>query len=68
MLLILALSLMVAGANILGLLSGVFALGLVAVAVWGLGSFVSTSLQQGRLTSAAPDLASATISLNTSSV
>lgn len=63
-----ALSLMATGAIILNFSGGIFALGLLAIAIWGLGSFSSTSLQQGRLASTAPQLASATISLNTSSV
>lgn len=67
-LIVIALSLMATGAIILNFSSGFFALGLFAIAVWGLGSFSSTSLQQGRLASTAPQLASATISLNTSTV
>lgn len=63
-----ALSLMATSAIILNFSGGIFALGLLAIAIWGLGSFSSTSLQQGRLASTAPQLASATISLNTSSV
>ncbi|MEI6534417.1 MAG: MFS transporter [Verrucomicrobiaceae bacterium] len=65
-LIVLALSLMAAGAIFLSLSGGVFALGLFSIAIWGLGSFSSTSLQQSRLASTAPHLASATISLNTS--
>ena len=67
-LIVLALSLMATGAVILSLSGGVFALGLFSIAIWGLGSFSSTSLQQSRLVSTAPHLASATISLNTSTV
>jgi len=67
-LVIVALSLMAAGAITLSLSGGIFALGLFSIAIWGLGSFSSTSLQQGRLASTAPQLASATISLNTSTV
>ena len=67
-LIVIALSLMATGAIILNFSGGVFALGLFAVAIWGFGSFSSTSLQQGRLATTAPQLASATISLNTSSV
>lgn len=67
-LVVIALSLMATGAIILNFSGGVFALGLFAIAIWGFGSFSSTSLQQGRLTTTAPSLASATISLNTSSV
>lgn len=67
-LVIVALSLMAAGAITLSLSGGIFALGLFSIAIWGLGSFSSTSLQQGRLANTAPQLASATISLNTSTV
>jgi predicted MFS family arabinose efflux permease len=67
-LVVIALLLMATGAIILNFSGGVFALGLFAIAIWGLGSFSSTSLQQGRLATTAPQLASATISLNTSSV
>lgn len=67
-LVVITLSLMATGAIILNFSSGFFAIGLFAIAVWGLGSFSSTSLQQGRLASTAPQLASATISLNTSTV
>ncbi len=67
-LIVLALSLMAIGAIILNFSGGVFALGLFSIAIWGLGSFSSTSLQQGRLASSAPQLAGATISLNTSTV
>jgi predicted MFS family arabinose efflux permease len=45
---------------------GSFGLGLIAIFVWGLGSFSVTSLQQSRLVRVAPTLASATIALNTS--
>ena len=67
-LIFLALSLMAVGAIILGLSGGSFTLGLFSIAIWGLGSFSSTSLQQSRLASTAPHLASATISLNSSTV
>lgn len=62
------LTFMATGAAILGLSGGSFGVALLSVAVWGLGSFASTSLQQGRLANASPDLAAATISLNTSTV
>ena len=41
---------------------------LVGVALWGLGSFSSNSLQQSRLVAIAPNLAAATVALNTSIV
>jgi predicted MFS family arabinose efflux permease len=62
-------------ASILSLIIGIaaFALafgnlgfGLIAILIWGLGSFSVTSLQQSRLVRVAPSLASATIALNTS--
>ena len=43
--------------------------GMIAgMALWGLGTFSSNSLQQSRLVSLAPVLASATVALNTSAV
>lgn len=47
---------------------GHFSLALVGIALWGLGSFSSNSLQQSRLVSIAPTLAAATVALNTSVV
>lgn len=47
---------------------GSFAVALVACIFWGLGSFSSNSLQQSRLASLAPAIASATIALNTTFV
>lgn len=67
-LIVIALLLMATGAIIMSLSGGFFAVGLFSIAIWGVGSFSSTSLQQGRLASTAPHLASATISLNTSTV
>ena len=67
-LVVVALSLMATGAITLSLSGGIFALGLFSIAIWGLCSFSSTSLQQSRLATTAPQLASATISLNTSTV
>ena len=40
----------------------------LGVAVWGLGFASGNSMQQGRLAATAPDLAAATIALNTSSI
>lgn len=40
----------------------------VAIFVWGLGNFAFTSSQQARLAQSAPDLASASIALNSSSL
>ena len=47
---------------------GNFGFGLIAILIWGLGSFSVTSLQQSRLVRVAPALASATIALNTSAL
>ena len=41
---------------------------MIAAAFWGLGSFSSNSLQQSRLVALAPQLAAATVALNTSVV
>lgn len=51
-----------------GLAYGNFALAMIASLFWGLGSFSSNSLQQSRLAGLAPQIASATIALNTSFV
>ena len=57
---------LVVGIAAFALAFGNFGLGLIAIMVWGLGSFSVTSLQQSRLVRVAPALASATIALNTS--
>jgi len=49
-----------------GLSAGLYMLMASAVAIWGLGFASSNSMQQVRLVSAAPTLASASVSLNTS--
>jgi predicted MFS family arabinose efflux permease len=46
--------------------AGIYPLMVASVAVWGLGFASSNSMQQVRLIGAAPDLASASVSLNTS--
>jgi MFS transporter, DHA1 family, inner membrane transport protein len=51
-----------------GLVFGNYALSVMASVFWGLGSFSSNSLQQSRLAGLAPQIASATIALNTSFV
>jgi MFS transporter, DHA1 family, inner membrane transport protein len=62
---------------IVGLIVGIglFAIGfgsvpvaLAGIMIWGLGSFSSNSMQQGRLVALAPPLAGATVALNTSVV
>lgn len=57
---------LVVGIAAFALAFGNFGLGLLAIFIWGLGSFAVTSLQQSRLVRVAPALASATIALNTS--
>lgn len=46
--------------------AGVYPLMVVSVSIWGLGFASTNSMQQVRLVGAAPQLASATVSLNTS--
>jgi predicted MFS family arabinose efflux permease len=46
--------------------AGIYPLMVASVAIWGLGFASSNSMQQVRLIGAAPDLASASVSLNTS--
>src|ERR1700736_3140109 len=46
--------------------AGVYPLMACSVAIWGLGFAATNSMQQVRLVSAAPELASASVSLNTS--
>ena len=64
----LALGLLIAGFAVLTLTFGIVAGFILAALLWGLGSFSSNSLQQGRLIALAPALASATVALNTSAV
>src|SRR3954466_11529869 len=59
-------SLLLAGVSGWALTAGVYPLMALAVAVWGLGFASTNSMQQVRLVAAAPPLASATVSLNTS--
>ncbi len=61
------------GAILLGLVVFWSSFGLIAgaaisVALWGLGTFSSNSLQQSRLITHAPALASASVALNTSTI
>jgi predicted MFS family arabinose efflux permease len=63
---LLFISLLVVGIAIWALGAGVFALMTAAVVIWGLGFASSNSLQQVRLVAAAPPLAPASVSLNTS--
>ncbi len=59
---------LIAGLAIFAASFGHYGLALVGVALWGLGSFSSNSLQQSRLVAIAPNLAAATVALNTSIV
>lgn len=48
--------------------AGIFIAAVASLAVWGLGTFSSNSLQQSRLIAHAPALASASVALNTSTI
>lgn len=63
-----AIGCLVAGLGLFAASFGTIAFALAGVALWGLGSFSSNSLQQSRLVAIAPALAAATIALNTSVV
>jgi predicted MFS family arabinose efflux permease len=63
---ILSVSLVLAGVAGWALSAGVYPLMASSVAIWGLGFASSNSMQQVRLVTAAPSLASASVSLNTS--
>ena len=58
--------LMLAGLTGWAVGAGIYPLMVASVAIWGLGFASSNSMQQVRLIGAAPDLASASVSLNTS--
>ena len=63
-----AIACLIAGLAILAASFGHFSLALLGIALWGLGSFSSNSLQQSRLVAIAPAVAAATVALNTSVV
>jgi MFS transporter, DHA1 family, inner membrane transport protein len=63
---VLCISLVLSGITGWALSAGVYPMMAGSVAVWGLGFASSNSMQQVRLVSAAPALASASVSLNTS--
>ncbi len=63
---ILSISLVLTGITAWALNAGIYPLMACSVAIWGLGFASSNSMQQVRLVSAAPALASASVSLNTS--
>jgi DHA1 family inner membrane transport protein len=60
-------------AMLIGMIAFTFLIGTVigvaaSIAIWGLGTFSSNSLQQSRLIAHAPALASASVALNTSTI
>jgi MFS transporter, DHA1 family, inner membrane transport protein len=59
-------ALMLTGVTGWALAAGIYPLMVVSVAIWGLGFASTNSMQQVRLVGAAPSLASASVSLNTS--
>jgi len=59
-------ALMLAGLTGWAIGAGIYPLMVASVAIWGLGFASANSMQQVRLIGAAPDLASASVSLNTS--
>jgi DHA1 family inner membrane transport protein len=63
---VLCISLVLAGITGWALSAGLYPLMACSVAIWGLGFASGNSMQQVRLVSAAPALASASVSLNTS--
>jgi len=65
---LLALSAIVIGMIAFSALIGVLIGAAVSIAIWGLGTFSSNSLQQSRLIAHAPALASASVALNTSTI
>jgi MFS transporter, DHA1 family, inner membrane transport protein len=63
---VLCISLVLAGVSGWAMSAGVYPLMACSAAIWGLGFASSNSMQQVRLVAAAPKLASASVSLNTS--
>jgi MFS transporter, DHA1 family, inner membrane transport protein len=63
---VMCISLVLIGITGWALSAGVYPLMACSVAIWGLGFAATNSMQQVRLVSAAPELASASVSLNTS--
>jgi DHA1 family inner membrane transport protein len=63
---LLATALIMIGVTVWALGAGIYPLMACAVAIWGLGFASTNSMQQVRLVVAAPTLASASVSLNTS--
>ena len=63
---VMCIALVLTGITGWALSAGVYPLMACSVAIWGLGFAATNSMQQVRLVSAAPELASASVSLNTS--
>jgi len=63
---VLCIALVLTGITGWALSAGLYPLMACSVAIWGLGFAATNSMQQVRLVSAAPELASASVSLNTS--
>jgi MFS transporter, DHA1 family, inner membrane transport protein len=63
---VLFMGLLLAGVTGWALSAGIYPLMVASVAIWGLGFASTNSMQQVRLVGAAPSLASASVSLNTS--
>jgi MFS transporter, DHA1 family, inner membrane transport protein len=59
---------LIVGLGVFAASFGLLASAMAGIAIWGLGSFSSNSLQQSRLVVLAPQLAAATVALNTSVV
>lgn len=59
---------MLIGMIAFSVLAGILIGAAVSIAIWGLGTFSSNSLQQSRLIAHAPALASASVALNTSTI
>lgn len=59
---------MAVGTAVWGVGAGTIAGVLLGAALWGIGNFAANSVQQARLASIAPNLASASIALNTSAI
>ena len=63
-----SLAVLFGGVGLFTLGFGVLAIGAVGACIWSLGTFATVSLQQSRVVARAPELASATVALNTSVV
>ena len=63
---LLSTSLVLIGATVWTLIAGIYPLMACAAAIWGTGFAATNSMQQVRLVAAAPQLAGASVALNTS--